>query len=524
VLNRPELAHEAIGSRASARRARLRVVRSALTAPEGIAVAFGLAITAGFGLLAANPGKGPELLLALVLILVVALIVSRFRAKAFIFWLAVEGVAFPFVRYPLHHDIVTFDRIMLLALGASLAFDRWPRMNREARRCAWAFALFAVIYAFRTFGAHQLPLAPHELPSASDQPEIDWIENVLLPLVTFLVAARLITAARWRQVALALTALGVTAGLLAMLEWGSGLDLTTYSGFSPFVDIGAGVVRIGGPYPTPSAFGAVMIICIVGTLYLLQTERSPYVGLALGIEFLSLAPTFTKTVWAAALVAIVIAVGLRKRLSSRLLLTTVNLGLAVAVIYSFAAKSTVVSQRVTSASAADNLSGRFATWHQALLIFQHWPWFGAGADQFISAQALVQPVLYNGVKAVPSPHNTFISVLAETGIVGSVSLTLLVVAFGLLIRAYRRSATTSEEIIFGSTVLAGASAYLLLSMTFTELADPPSGIFVAALLGAMAGRLNQASADRAERVGQGPRRTPGPSPAPDAVTSAGVEL
>jgi hypothetical protein len=59
-----------------------------------------------------------------------------------------------------------------------------------------------------------------------------------------------------------------------------------------------------------------------------------------------------------------------------------------------------------------------------------------------------------------------------------------------LIRTWRRQAQTAEEVIFGSTVLAAVTGYVILSQTFGEIHDPPSSIFCALILGAVAGRLN----------------------------------
>ena len=162
-----------------------------------------------------------------------------------------------------------------------------------------------------------------------------------------------------------------------------------------------------------------------------------------------------------------------------------------------------------------NWSGRIATWHQAIAIFKHWPVFGAGIDQFIAAQGLVPPVSVSGVEAVTSPHNTFLSVLAETGVVGALAILVLVYAIVALVRTCRRLARTDEDVIFGASVLGGLLGWFVLSQTFTEVYDPPSTIFLALILGAAAARVDQLARSRAVVVTRG-------SPVPQPASRPGV--
>jgi O-antigen ligase len=303
-----------------------------------------------------------------------------------------------------------------------------------------------------------------------------------------------------------LTYLGASLAVLALvINTGLGINLSIFSGSSAFLVAGvSGVVRATGPYGSPSAYGAVMIVCIAATLYLIQSEKLYlWGGLAFAVEVVSLAPTLTKSVWSAAFVGIIVAIGLRRRLTSRVLAVGVGAVVAALIVYSFVGESQIVIARTTGRASKENVDSRVGAWEQGLLMFKRWPLTGAGAGQFINAQALVRQVTVNGVPAATSPHNTEIAVLGETGLVGTSVLLALVYMMARLIRYWHTGAETEEEVLFGATVLAAVVGYVLLSQTFGEIYDPPSSLFIALILGALAGRINHKAV---QRGGDGPTR------------------
>jgi O-antigen ligase len=442
-------------------------------------------------LLLAHGSKLALLLLGALAVAVGTLVIVNHLFEAFVVWIAIEGLAFPFVRYPLHHDVATFDRYAVLVMGGALLLNSWPAMSKRSRQLTWAFGLFALVYVGRAVLTDPLPLAPKQPAYSSMQPLADALDNVGLPFIVFMVAARTVTPTRWPLVAKALTFLGTTLALVALAQWATGFELATFTGATPFVDQAAGLIRAAGPYPDPVIYGGVMLVCLAGTLYWMLTEKAYTAGLViLGLEVLSLAPGFTKTVWAAAFATIVLGLGLRSRVSSRTVLVFVYAAVAVGLAYATVQNSTVVESRVTGQIAQDNWSGRQATWHEALSIFEHWPVAGAGNNQFISAQALVPQVRVKGVEAATSPHNVFLGVLAEIGVIGILTLLVLVWAVVVVVRACRKWATTEEDVIFGSVLLAATTGYFLLCQTFGMLYTRPSSMFLAIMLGAAAARLD----------------------------------
>lgn len=472
--------------------------------------------TTFMGFLLARGSKLAYVLLTGLLLVVAITLVADHMFTVLLFWVGVEGLAYPWIRYPLHHNLITFDRFVLPALGVALLLVARPRLARPARNVLYALGAFVLVYGLRALLTDPLPTPPNYsginfADTSPYQNVADWLDNALLPFFAFAVAAYTVTRERWQALATALTFLGVTIAALALLEWVFGFTLAQLSNAIPFVDDVAGVVRVSGPYADPSAYGGVMVVCIAVTMYWLQQRKAYVLGfIALAIEVVGVVPNFTKTVWAGSLLAIVISAGLRRRISSRTLLVTAYVAVGVFLVYATVKSNPVVTARVHT-STSGNFLARVGDYVQAIYIFQHWPLFGAGIGQFIAAQQFVPSVTIADVVATPSAHNTFLSVLAEAGAVGFSALAALVYTIGKLIRRWRRTAVTEEEVLFGACVLAACVSYFVLSLTLVEIYYPPGGTFLALVLGAMAGRLTESvrKAERAPRSPQNRRPTEG---------------
>jgi O-antigen ligase len=444
------------------------------------------------------------LLLALVALAVGVLAFADHLFEVLVGWVVLEGIAFPFIRYPYGSaPYFTFDRYVLVALGLALLLQQRSRMSPRSRNLAIAIGAFVVAYGLRAVTTNQLPLPAGTQPVSSLQPIADWLDGVLLPFVVFLVAAKTVTPKRWPIVAKALTFAGVSMAVFALFEWATGFSLTSITGLDPFFDGAAGVVRHGGPYSAPTALGSVMVVCMAGTLYWLQTEKAYLLGgIALGIELLGLVPGLTKTVWGAAFVVVLIGLGVRSRVSSRTLLVALYAVTTVVVIYLFVRSSPVVAARVTSTAADDNFLGRVATWHQAVAMFGRWPVWGVGIEQFIGAQLLVPQMPVGGVLPVPSAHNTLLSVLAEGGLLATIPLIAIVYTAARVARACKKLARTHSDEVFRAVLLGALVGSVFLSMTFGEIYEPPAFTYVALLLGAAAARVDHLTrAQRANTAG-----------------------
>lgn len=460
----------------------------------GPAAAIGFAIPivcacVAAGFLVARGGRLAYGLLALPALLVAAILFSRRLDLTLFSWLALEGVAYPVLRYPLHHNLATFDRFVVFGLGGSLVLSARRGLDRDGRRLTWALGAFVVAYGLRAFFTTPLPVPENYGAVASYQPQADWLDQALLPFILFVAATQaLTTRARWLTLTKVLSLLGATVAFLGLTQWVTGLDLSRLSGFSPFFDPYAGVTRVSGPYGDPTTYGSVLVVCLAATIYLLQSERrSLLVFGALALEIVGLAPSLTKTLWVGAFVVAVIGFGVRRRITARTGVVALYAAGLVGFVYSLLQSSPVVAERVTGSNG--NVLARLGDYVQGIYIFEHWPLAGAGINQFISAQQFVPSVTVGGVVATPSPHNTFISVLAEGGLLGFIPLVVVVWAIIKLVRAVRRRAATDEEVRFGSTLLAATIGYLLMSLTLVQIYYPVATMLLAVLLGAGAGRL-----------------------------------
>ena len=476
-----------------------------------LALAAGLALLAILlGALISRGGVIGYVLLGLPALAIAAIIFSRHVFKVLLVWVAIEGIAYPFLRYPLYHDAATFDRFVIIALGGALLLTGARAMSRDARRLTLAFGLFTLAYGLRAAFTKLLPPPPGLPQIIALAPDIDWLDHVLLPFIVFLVAARtIVTVDRWRTAAQALVLLGATIGALGLLEWATGVSLAQFSGLPPFVDAAAGVIRVSGPYADPSAYGGVLLICFAATIYWMEAERQLVLGGAAAlIQVLALGPIFTKTVWGAGFVVIIIMLGLRGRTSTRTVLVLVYSAIGVGILYTLTRSSPIVAARVSGSS--ENIYARIGDYSQGVAIFRHWPIFGAGIQQFVPAQGIVAPAYFHGVRAAASAHDTFVSVLAESGLLGFLPLLFLVYAIARVVRICRRAARTHEEILFGVTLLAAVTSYLLLSLTFAEIYSSPAATLLALVLGAAAGRVGTLAPERATRARGGPTRAAAP--------------
>jgi O-antigen ligase len=445
------------------------------------------------GLAVARGSLSAYIVLATLALTLASLLVVGHAGKVLVGWVVLEGFAFPFLRWP-HYGtaLITFDRAVLLACAGALLLTPARHAAKESRFLTRSLGLFALAFGLRAAFTEPLPLAPNANAVSPLQPGADWLDLVALPFVAFLAASRTLTSDRWPSMAKALTFLGVSVASLGLAEMLFGVSLAPLSGSAAFLDERSGVVRVTGPYSDPTAYGGVIVICLAATLYWMQaTRRYFWGGAAVLIQILGLAPSYTKGVWGAAVVTFIIAFGLRRRFTSRTALVGLNVALGLGIAYMFFQSSAVVAARVTGEASTDNIFSRVGAYVQGFQIFQEWPWFGAGINQFVPAQHLLEPVIFRGVAATTSPHNTFLDVLAETGIAGFVPLLLVIWAIARVVRACRRRARTGEQVLFGASFLAAVTGYLLLSMPFTLLYSPPVTTILAIFLGAAVARLNQ---------------------------------
>jgi O-antigen ligase len=123
--------------------------------------------------------------------------------------------------------------------------------------------------------------------------------------------------------------------------------------------------------------------------------------------------TYFRTTWGIAL--LLLFLWMRQRGMTAVALGLVVSAVCVAVLAGQLPRlehSSIVQTRLLS---GENVSTRLATNEKAIEIFKERPFTGIGWNNFSSDQRVIE---VNGVENVDTPHNTYLGVLAELGLVG----------------------------------------------------------------------------------------------------------
>lgn len=463
------------------RKRALSVIATRPRLQSNLAISALLLLTAGlgFGLVIAHGGRWAYVALGIFAASLMGLVTSATTQKVLLTWAALSGVAYPFIRYPLHAaPEADFDRLVTVVLLVGfLVAPRFSHASVQSRRLSGLIAVFVVLFGARAvaMGSH----TPIEL----------WVDEILAPATLFWAASRVMTSqALTQRLCGCLTFLGASVACLGLAEWRLHFQLATWSGFEPFVDSFAHVVRVSGPYGDPTSYGTVLVMCIAATYYWWQTSTSSLGGLALLVELLGTYPTFTKTTWIGALLVVLVMVGVRPRAVGRALGFALALAVAVFLALTLLRSNPVIEERVFHSGR--NFTARLGDFLQGWHIFVAHPLWGVGIGHFIAAQQHTATVYVFGQTAAQSPHNNLIVLAAENGLSGVLPYLLVLLVAGLLVHRYRCVAKSREEALFGLVLLAAALSYFLMSLTLVLLAYPPGTMVLALILGAGAGRLN----------------------------------
>jgi O-antigen ligase len=388
------------------------------------------------------------------------------------------------VQLPKDHPIITFDRLWI---GGMLAYIMVER-RRVERTPATRILLFALIWLVVSFG---LRAVATEAGTAG--PVATWVNAILLPPILFVASERYCLGGRGRVMRLAASLMiagGILGGLgVAQRIWG--FEFATLTGGSVRFDAVVDETRVSGPYPAPEPFALTLIICFAATLYWIQTRRrgSTYwwAVLIAGLELAAIGFSLFRAAWIGAILVVIASFGIRPGRLGR----TFAVASLVALVGLAAAAQ--LEQNKTFAARAkntDNIYGRLATYEQGIQIFRSAPVFGIGVDQYHRVSEEREPAVVANVESITYPHNSYIGLLAEQGLVGFLPLLVVSYAVWRLVRDLRRASSRHEDVVLGATLTGAATAFLIMSVTLTMLPYEPSNTFFAALLGAASARLD----------------------------------
>ncbi len=423
-------------------------------------------------------------------------------------WAPLNAVAYPFVRTNHSFALFTFDRVWIGALAVALVI-RLERDYERGRRASWPVAIIALIFVL-TYGL-RAAVSPGGTPALSDAKT--WVDAVVLPVALIFLARDAITSRRdvWRLLG-AMTAAGALVALTAIGERVFSFELATRSGGTPFYDPAIGLIRVSGPYPRPEVLATALLPCIAATIAWIQLPRDrwnvPAGAAALLLELVGIGITYFRAAWIGAVVVGVASVAYGPFRPTRLADVASRLRRPAVLIAAGAVLATVAVLIVanghaitTRLSNSKNVVGRVATYEQDLKVWSHVPVVGVGVNNFTEHTNQKDAVVVGGVAALPEPHNSYLGLLAEQGVIGFLPFLALTIAVWWLCRRFRRMAPRSADKLLAAALIGAGLGYLIMSLTLTMLPYGSSNSMLALLIGATAGRFDRITRWSPERGG-----------------------
>jgi O-antigen ligase len=354
--------------------------------------------------------------------------------------------------------------------------------------------LFALLWLVLSYGVRSFATS-----ASFTVPIRTWLDAIVLPTILFIACERYCSVGteRIRRLAGALMIAGGVLGAIGIAERIWGFELATLTGGTVRFDANIDQTRISGPYPAPEPYALSLVVCFAATLYwVLSRRRESRYGWAVvlaGIQVAGISLALFRAGWIAAILVAVASIAFRPGRAGRTLIVV-----SLAAVLTFAGTSQLEQNRTVGRRVqnTDNIYARLATYKQGVQMFRSAPVFGVGVTEYNSVAEKRPPEFVSGVPSVPYPHNSYIGLLAEQGLVGFLPLLVLSYAVWRLLRALHAASWRSQEAVLLTGAVAGAVlGYLIMSLTLTMLPYEPSNAFLAALLGAASARLDLLSSE-----------------------------
>lgn len=460
--------------------------------PEAALAAMALAaVSAASGWALAQHSRLLLLLPILVALASLLLVLASIGVTALWVWAPLSVVTYPFGG---PNSNITFSRFWIPGLIVLLLLVPHGRASTSStRRVLWAFLLLAVTLGIRT------ALTGGTRGDYGYAFRV-WIDSILLPLIIFAVVRGVVAAKAGAEerIALALMAAGLLLAVIGIGEKMFGFELASaIRGGSVFFDPSIDQVRISGPYESPAPYGLALVLCLAASMYwILMRPRAPDTILlaigVVGLELTAIFLNFFRVGWITAVLVIVLSMGLRRGRVLRLLMVVSTVALVIVLGLTQLSSDSSISKRIDN---VQNIYARLGAYQQAIQIFESKPVFGIGALRYNEVASQLPTLVVGGVQSVPDPHDSFLEVLAEDGVVGFIALLLAGIAIGRFVHDFRRNSTGSDAVL-GGVLMGAVTAYLIYSLTLEMLPYGPSNQFFAVILGIAAGRLDREAAAR----------------------------
>jgi hypothetical protein len=344
-------------------------------------------------------------------------------------WVMLFPLGYYFVSFPMEKSVVTFDRLLPVALllGMALAsYESCERVPVPLRNCALAWGVFALVAGVSVVRGWDVMRSGRYL-----------VDSFCLPAILgWSVIRNLRVRSHLSSLHTAVSLMAIYVSAIGMAEMVLGKDLLPLPGSS--IVLAGSLPRPNGPFYTNDSFALIGLIAFFLLLFLRKAlaealptwRRGLHVAGCAASLAMALMPLFRSVLITLVLILLLRTLSARK--ASHRIAGFAFLFLCVAgasLISVFAPEA--YEDRVRP----DNFYVRLAEQVQTLQLFRSHPILGVGLGNFTEAVEgnTNYMAFYNGIQSIDSPHNNLGGILSETGLVGFApyvaAQVLLVMAF-----------------------------------------------------------------------------------------------
>ncbi|MGB8888932.1 MAG: O-antigen ligase family protein [Candidatus Korobacteraceae bacterium] len=338
---------------------------------------------------------------------------------ALLTWLLISPLAYYFLSVPSEKPIFTLDRFIIAVLTGAVIFvpncEATP-VPRELKRAAWAWILF-LMFAFSSLVPvwSDLGVAGSRLIT----------EAFIFPALLALFIIRVFPAQLYvRQMHTLIAGMTVYCAAIAILELITDQDLLPIPGATFYgTDQTGALPRVNGPFDTNFCLALIGAISLFLLFFLRSVMDGPisrgrkwihWTGIV-SATVMILLPQF-RTLAIAFAIVLFLELYRNRRVSARLAGTAIVLLLMLAILWLPAVAPTFFDTRIADPA---NFYARVAQQQQTWELFLHHPLNGVGFANFMQAIQTVSSTSFHEVASVDTAHNSLGSIMAETGIAGT---------------------------------------------------------------------------------------------------------
>jgi O-antigen ligase len=237
--------------------------------------------------------------------------------------------------------------------------------------------------------------------------------------------------------------------------------------------------RCNGPFRLAEDFGIILTFLF---LFVIRIGYAVHPSLGVGIRIrltaigtclVALFGTITRGVWISFAFAVLSVFLLDKRRRWVFLAITIPVAIAGACTYNSTIDRESEFYRTRLAN-MDTFYARVATYKSALQMFLDYPVLGAGYacfwPMYDKCEARYQN-FYKGIVSVPQPHNSYLAVLAESGVIGCGAWLMLIVNAAFASWLVMRHGKLAEWRAYGEATLGMVVGVCVLSLVLNFTSD-----------------------------------------------------